>query len=49
FQFKDPGNGFYIHTSLTFLIDENNQFIKKFPMGEDFNKKDVFNKIMDEI
>lgn len=49
FQFRDPGDGYYVHTSLTFLVDENNEFIKKFPMGEDFNNKEVFNKIMDEI
>ena len=49
FQFRDPGNGYYIHSSLVFLVDENNQFVKKFPMGEDFDKDDVFNKIMDEL
>jgi len=49
FQFRDPGDGYYVHTSLTFLVDENNKFIKKFPMGEDFNNKEVFNKIMKEI
>lgn len=49
FQYRDPGNGFYIHSSFTFLIDENNEFIKKYPMGEEFNKDEVFNKIMKEI
>ncbi|WP_318508906.1 SCO family protein [Bacillus sp. T3] len=49
FQFRDPGDGYFVHTSLTFLVDENNKFIKKFPMGEDFNNKEVFNKIMKEI
>jgi protein SCO1/2 len=49
FQFRDPGDGYYVHTSLTFLVDENNKFIKKFPMGEDFDKEEVFEKIMDEI
>lgn len=49
FQYRDPGNGFYVHTAFTYLIDENNKFIKKFPMGEDFNKGDVFEKIMKEI
>jgi protein SCO1 len=49
FQFRDPGNGFYVHTALSYLIDENNKFIKKFPMGEDFDKDEVFKKIMDEI
>ncbi|PLR76665.1 SCO family protein [Bacillus sp. V3-13] len=49
FQYKDPGNGLFIHSSFTFLIDENNEFIKKFPMGEDFNRQEVFDVIMNEI
>jgi protein SCO1 len=49
FQFRDPGNGFYIHSSFTFLIDENNKFIDKFPMGEEFNEKEVYAKILDEL
>lgn len=49
FQFRDPGDGYYVHTSLTFLVDENNKFVKKFPMGEDFNRKEVFDEIMDEL
>lgn len=49
FQYRDPGDGFYVHSTFVFLIDENNKYIKKFPMGEDFNKKEIFNKIMDEI
>jgi protein SCO1 len=49
FQYRDPGNGFYVHSSFTYLIDENNKFIKKFPMGEDFNKDEVYKKIMKEI
>lgn len=49
FQYRDPGDGSFVHTSLLFLVDENNKFIKKFPMGEDFNKQDVFKSIMDNI
>ncbi|MEH7255253.1 SCO family protein [Neobacillus niacini] len=49
FQYKDPGNGQFVHTSFTYLIDGNNQFIAKFPMGEDFNKQEVYEEIMDEI
>lgn len=49
FQYRDPGNGLFIHSSFTFLIDENNEFIEKFPMGEDFNRQEVFDVIMDEI
>lgn len=49
FQYRDPGNGFYIHSTFTYLIDEENRFIEKFPMGEDFDKDKVFKSIMDEL
>lgn len=49
FQYRDPGDGFYVHSTFVYLINEDNRFIKKFPMGEDFNKKDVFETIMDKI
>lgn len=49
FQYRDPGDGFYVHSTFVYLVDENNQFIKKFPMGKDFNKEDVFDRIMKEI
>ncbi|WP_210365174.1 SCO family protein [Bacillus sp. REN3] len=49
FQYRDPGNGFYVHSTFTYLVDENNKFIKKFPMGEEFDKEKVFNSIMDEL
>lgn len=49
FQYRDPGNGFYVHSTFTYLIDENNQFIKKFPMGEEFDKAKVFEAIKKEL
>ncbi|MGM0899606.1 MAG: SCO family protein [Bacillota bacterium] len=49
FQYRDPGNGFFVHTTFTYLIDENNKYIKKFPMGEEFNKDEVYDKIMKEL
>ncbi|KKK37798.1 manganese transporter [Mesobacillus campisalis] len=49
FQYKDPGNGFFVHSTFTYLIDENNKFIKKFPMGEEFNKDEVYERIMKEL
>jgi protein SCO1 len=49
FQYKDPGNGQFVHTSFTYLIDENNKYVSKFPMGEEFNKQEVYEEIMDEI
>ncbi|RHW42215.1 SCO family protein [Neobacillus notoginsengisoli] len=49
FQYKDPGNGFFIHSTFTYLVDENNRFIDKFPMGKDFDQKAVLKAIMKEI
>ena len=49
FQFRDPGDGFYVHSTFVYLIDENNQYIKKYPMGEDFDREEVYAKIMKEI
>lgn len=49
FQYRDPGDGFYVHSTFVFLVDKNNKFIKKFPMGENFDKDAVYKKIMSEI
>jgi protein SCO1 len=49
FQYRDPGNGFFIHSTFTFLVDENNKFVAKFPMGEDFNKEEVAKSIINEL
>lgn len=49
FQYRDPGDGFFVHSTFVYLLDENNRYLKKFPMGEEFSKDDVFNKIMKEI
>jgi protein SCO1 len=49
FQYRDPGDGYLVHTSMTYLVDENNKFIKKFPMGVDFNKDEVFETIMKNV
>ena len=49
FQYKDPGNGQFVHSTFTYLIDKNNKFIAKFPMGKEFNKKEAYSKIMDKI
>ncbi|WP_462411861.1 SCO family protein [Neobacillus sp. Marseille-QA0830] len=49
FQYKDPGNGQFIHTTFAYLVDGNNKFVSKFPMGKDFDKQQAFDKIMDVI
>jgi protein SCO1 len=49
FQYKDPGNGQFIHSTFTYLVDDDNKFIAKFPMGQEFNKQDVYAKILEKI
>lgn len=47
FQFRDPGTGEFVHTSATYLLDENNKVIEVFGMGEkDFDKDEVYKKIV---
>lgn len=49
FQYKDPGDGQFIHSTFIYLVDKNNKFVKKFPMGQEFNKQDVYNTIMKKL
>ncbi|EKN65804.1 electron transporter protein SCO1/SenC [Neobacillus bataviensis LMG 21833] len=49
FQYKDPGNGQFIHSTFTYLVDENNKFVAKFPMGNEFKEQEVYDKIIDKI
>jgi len=49
FQFKDPGNGQFVHTTFAYLVNQDNQFVAKFPMGRDFNPKKVYEEIMNKI
>ncbi|WP_137744914.1 SCO family protein [Robertmurraya siralis] len=49
FQYRDPGDGFFIHSTFVYLLDENNRYIKKYPMGEEFKREDIFKKIMQKV
>lgn len=49
FQFRDPGDGFYVHSTFVFLLDENNRYIKRYPMGEEFDREEMFEKIMNKV
>ncbi|MBB6454725.1 protein SCO1/2 [Salirhabdus euzebyi] len=46
FQFKDNGTDFIVHTSYTYLLNEKNELIEKFPMGKAFDKERVHDRIM---
>ncbi|MFD3447286.1 SCO family protein [Microbacteriaceae bacterium 4G12] len=50
FLYRDPGSGLFIHTSNTYLLDENNRLIEVFGMGErGFDSKKVLKKIEDVL
>lgn len=45
FMFRDPGTGDIIHTSYTYFLDEKNNLLDKFPMGEGFDIEKVYKRI----
>ncbi|RFU63545.1 SCO family protein [Peribacillus saganii] len=50
FQYRDPGTGQFIHTSATYLVDQNNRVIEVFGMGQgNFDKDKVYKRIMKEL
>ncbi|RYG73103.1 SCO family protein [Lentibacillus lipolyticus] len=49
FLYRDPGTGDIIHSTYTYFLDEDNNLIEQFPMGEGFDKERVYNRIMNTI
>ncbi|SET00231.1 protein SCO1/2 [Salinibacillus kushneri] len=49
FLFNDNGTDFITHTSFSYLLNEDNQLVEKFPMGEGFNKEEISNRIIGMI
>lgn len=50
FLYKDPGTGFYIHNSFTYLLNDKNKVIEVFGMGEgSFHKDKVYKRIQKEL
>lgn len=49
FLYRDPGSGEIIHSSWTYFMDENNNLLEKFTMGEDFDTERVYKRIMRTI
>ncbi|GAA0490969.1 hypothetical protein GCM10008986_16270 [Salinibacillus aidingensis] len=47
--FNDVGTDFITHTSYSYLLNEDNQLVDKFPMGEDFDKEEVYSSITSKI
>src|SRR5699024_2837420 len=49
FLYRDPGTGDIIHSTFTYFLDENNNLLEKFAMGNGFDKDKVYNRIMSTI
>jgi protein SCO1 len=49
FLYRDPGNGMIIHSSSTYLIDEENHIIEVLGMDKQFDTEKIYKRIMKEI
>lgn len=49
FLYRDPGSGEIIHSTWTYFMDENNNLLEKFTMGDDFDIDRVYKRIMRTI
>ncbi|WP_102347422.1 SCO family protein [Bacillus sp. Marseille-P3661] len=49
FMYRDPGTGNFVHTTFTYLMDENNRLLESLPMGEGFDTDRIYKRIMKEI
>ncbi|TQS74377.1 SCO family protein [Ornithinibacillus gellani] len=49
FMYRDPGTGDIIHSTFAYFMDENNNLLEKFAMGNGFDKEKVYKRIMSTI
>jgi len=49
FLYRDPGTGDIIHSTFAYFIDQDNNLLEKFAMGEGFDTDKVYNRIMNTI
>lgn len=49
FLYRDPGSGEIIHSTYTYFMDENDNLLEKFTMGEAFDRERAFKRIMRTI
>ena len=49
FLYRDPGTGDMIHSTFTYFLDENNNLLEQFTMGESFDRERVYKRIMNTI
>lgn len=41
FLYRDPGTGDIIHSTFTYFLDENNNLLEQFTMGEAFDRESI--------
>lgn len=46
FLYRDPGTGDIIHSTYTYFLDENNNLLEQFTMGQTFDVDKVYDRIM---
>lgn len=49
FLYRDPGSGEIIHSTWLYFIDQNNNLLEQFTMGEDFDRERAYKRIMRTI
>ncbi|HHW39317.1 MAG TPA: SCO family protein [Bacillales bacterium] len=49
FMYRDPGNGNYVHTTFTYMLDQNNKLVESLPMGEGFDSDRIYKRIKNEL
>ncbi len=46
FLYRDPGSGEVVHSTYMYFMDENDNLLEKFTMGEDFDRERAYKRIM---
>lgn len=49
FLYRDPGTGDIIHSTYTYFLDEDNNLLEQFTMGQGFDREKVFKRIMNTV
>ncbi|HLR15141.1 MAG TPA: SCO family protein [Bacillota bacterium] len=49
FLYRDPGNGDMVHSTYAYFLDEKNNLIEKFTMGDAFDTDRAYKRIMNTI
>lgn len=49
FLYRDPGSGEIVHSTYTYFMDEDDNLLEQFTMGEDFDREKAYKRIMNTI